>query len=460
MAFRSRRLEALLNGCLETVHYGDIAALVGRQEAIEAEDLDYKQQHYGGEPKHREELAKDVAALANHLGGVLVIGMAESRGLPSRAFDVDLDDQRIRDLQQRIASSTAPPVQWEPFLKENPSNPGHGFLLIAVPRSPQAPHAITMAPTKPNAPALRYPRRSGSKTDWLSETYVATAYHQRFTAVADRATRLRDIETWLVTSELSRERPQLLVTLVPDVPGEMRIDQSSFTKYKGQLFAAQPLIASTKRLFQQVSVGPHRLTLQQRVGRSDGDQAHLYDDGSGIWVQPLPTRVDTDEDPTDRVRSLQGDVLVHRMMSAVTFLAAHARDRCAATGTASVEVGLVDGMYAHPYAPPRPFPRPGQPARSETYPLSVDQVPPFPSGTHCSEVAQAEATALVDDLADGSTGMAQAVSLLANHLVHTFGIPEAHSVSAAGALRLAAWHPAQRENMSAWALQQAMAVIE
>lgn len=460
MAFRSRRLEALLGGRLETVGYGDIAALVGRQEAIEAEDLDYKQQHYGGEPKHREELAKDVAALANHLGGVLVIGMAESRGIPSRAFDVDLDDQHIRDLQQRIASSTAPPVQWEPFLKENPGNPGHGFLLIAVPRSPQAPHAITMAPTKPNAPALRYPRRSGSKTDWLSETYVATAYHQRFTAAADRATRTRDIETWLVTSELTRERPHLLVTLVPDMPGEMRINQSSFTEYKEQLLAAQPLIGSGTRLFRQVSVGPHRLTLEQRVGRSDGDLVHLYDDGSGIWAQPLPTRVDTDEDPTDRVRSLQGDVLAHRLMSALAFLAAHARDRCAATGTATVEVDLVDGMYAHPYAPPRPIRRPGQPARSETYPLTVEQVPPFPSGTHCAEAAQAEATALVDDLADGSTGMVQAASLLANHLVHTFGIPEAHSITAAGELRLVAWQSEQRENISAWAHQQSIATTE
>ncbi|WP_329273300.1 ATP-binding protein [Streptomyces pseudovenezuelae] len=427
---------------------------------MEAEDLDYKQQHYGGDPRHREELAKDVAALANHLGGVLVIGMAENRGVPSRAFDVDLDDRHIRDLQQRIASSTAPSVQWEPFLKENPDNPGHGFLLIAVPRSPQAPHAITVPPTNPNAPALRYPRRSGSKTDWLSETYVATAYHQRFTAAADRATRTRDIETLLVTSALSRERPHLLVTVVPDVPGEMRINQSSFTGYRDEILAAQPLIGAGTRLFRQVSVGPHRLTLEQRAGASDGDLAHLYDDGSGIWAVPLPTRVDRDEDLTDRVRSLQGDVLAHRLMSALTFLAAHARDRCAVTGTATVEVDLVDGMYAHPYALPRPTLRPGQPARRESYPLTVEQVPPFPSGTHCAEAAQAEATALVDDLADGGTGMVQAASLLANQLVHTFGIPEAHCITAAGELRLAAWQSEQRETISAWAQRQSIAASE
>ncbi|GGP93046.1 AlbA family DNA-binding domain-containing protein [Streptomyces melanogenes] len=460
MVYRSRRLEALLGGRLETIGYGDIAALVGRQEAIETEDLDYKQQHYGGDPMHREELAKDVAALANHLGGVLVIGMAESRGVPSRAFDVDLDDRHIRDLRQRIASSTAPPVQWEPLIKENPGNPGHGFLLITIPRSPQAPHAITVPPTKPNAPVLRYPRRSGSQTDWLSETYVATAYHQRFTATANRATHKRDIETRLVTNELSRERPHLLVTVVPDAPGEMRINQSSYTEYKEQILAAQPLIGSYARVFRQVSVGPHRLTLEQRADRSDGDLAHLYDDGSGIWAQPLPTQVDTDEDPKDRVRSLHGDVLAHRLMSALIFLSAHARDRCGATGTATVEVDLVHSMYDHPYAPPRPIRRPGQPARRETSLLTVVQVPPFPSGTHCAEAAQAEVTALIDDLADSGMEMVQAASLLENHLVHTFGIPEAHCVTAAGELRVAAWQLEQRDNISAWARRHSIAVTE
>ncbi|MFC8239341.1 AlbA family DNA-binding domain-containing protein [Streptomyces chartreusis] len=458
MVFRSRRLEDLLGGCLDKIGYDDIVALIGRQEAVEAEDLDYKQQRYGNDPKSREELAKDVAALANHIGGVLVIGMAESRGVPSRAFDVGLDDRHVRDLQQRIAASTAPSVRWEPLLKENPANPGHGFLLLTVPRSPEAPHAIIVPPTKPTSAALRYPRRAGSKTDWLTETYVASAYRQRFSSAADRAKRMRDIETRLVTSELSRTRTHLLVTLVPDVPGEMRINQRSFTHHKEQLLAAQPLIATDTRLFRHVSVGSHRLVLEQRSDRADSDLAHLYDDGSGIWAQPLQTSVDNDEDPADRVRSLAGDVLAHRLMSALIFLAGHARDRCGVAGTVAVEVDLVDGMYAHPYAPPLPTPFPGQAARRESYPLAVDQVPPFPSGTHCATAAQAEVTALVDDLADGGTGLVQAASLLADQVFHTFGIPEAHCLTAAGRIRAAAWESTRRTGISAWADQQSIVV--
>ncbi|MDI5911881.1 MULTISPECIES: hypothetical protein [Streptomyces] len=87
-------------------------------------------------------------------------------------------------------------------------------------------------------------------------------------------------------------------------------------------------------------------------------------------------------------------------------------------------------------------------------------MPLFPSGTYCAEAAQAEVTALVDDLADGGTGMVQAASLLANQLVHTFGIPEAHCITAAGELRLAAWQSEQRETISAWAQQQSIAATE
>lgn len=63
-------------------HLRRAAALVDNPDAAEAEDLDYKQAHCTSEAKSREELAKDVAAFANHMGGVIIIGMAEHRGVP------------------------------------------------------------------------------------------------------------------------------------------------------------------------------------------------------------------------------------------------------------------------------------------------------------------------------------------------------------------------------------------
>ncbi|MEV2235837.1 hypothetical protein AB0H69_45810 [Streptomyces phaeochromogenes] len=67
--------------------YQDIKDLVGNPEAAEAEDLDYKRPHYASDDKGREELAKDVAALANHRGGVLVLGRVwlSFRDVPDQA---------------------------------------------------------------------------------------------------------------------------------------------------------------------------------------------------------------------------------------------------------------------------------------------------------------------------------------------------------------------------------------
>ena len=108
MLFRSHRLEALFGGWLDTLVYADLLALIGNADAAEAEDLDYKQANYAADDKGREELAKDVAAFANYLGGVLVLGMAEAGGIPSKAFDVELHDRHERQIGQVIASNVAP----------------------------------------------------------------------------------------------------------------------------------------------------------------------------------------------------------------------------------------------------------------------------------------------------------------------------------------------------------------
>ncbi|MEU2372994.1 helix-turn-helix domain-containing protein [Streptomyces pseudogriseolus] len=104
MVTRLRRLEGLLGGRLNDVDYSSIAELVGNTDAAEGEDLDYKRERYDSGNEGREELAKDVAAFANHTGGLLVLGMAEKKGVRSRVFDVDLDDRHLRHIRQVIAT--------------------------------------------------------------------------------------------------------------------------------------------------------------------------------------------------------------------------------------------------------------------------------------------------------------------------------------------------------------------
>ncbi|WP_443070391.1 AlbA family DNA-binding domain-containing protein [Streptomyces sp. QHH-9511] len=139
---------------------------------------------FGSDDKGKEELAKGVAALANHRGGVLVIGMAEAKGVPSRVFDVDLDDYHLRRIRQVIANNTAPPVPYEPIRAPDPDDATHGILLLAVPRSPQAPHAVTATPTKDSKDVLRYPgvreaRPNGSRKRWWQPAIELATPRQR-----------------------------------------------------------------------------------------------------------------------------------------------------------------------------------------------------------------------------------------------------------------------------------------
>ncbi|MFD3883140.1 AlbA family DNA-binding domain-containing protein [Streptomyces microflavus] len=87
MAFRSRRLEALLGGRVDQLTYDQVAELVNVGEAAEAEDLDYKRELTASDPKGKEELAKDVCSFANHIGGVLISASPKHGVSPRRSWN-------------------------------------------------------------------------------------------------------------------------------------------------------------------------------------------------------------------------------------------------------------------------------------------------------------------------------------------------------------------------------------
>ncbi|MFC1432731.1 helix-turn-helix domain-containing protein [Streptacidiphilus sp. N1-3] len=441
MLYRSRRIEDLFGGILNSLSYQDILDLIGHQDAAEAEDLDYKAAHYALDDKGREELAKDVTALANHLGGVLVLGMAEVSGVPSKARDVDLDDRHLRHMQQVVSSNTAPPVRYEVLRKENPSSPGHGFMLLTVPRSPYGPHAITVPPAKASQHVLRYPRRSGSKTDWLSEATVATAYRERFLQGGAREERLAEVERNLLVAVRRRVAPNLLLVITPESPGDMTINQESFTRHRNELLQTQPYLGVQGTPFGAVHVGSRRLIAEQPDYHGKGVYTQLHRDGSGAAAVPLSCHTEFD----DKIQTVQVDEVAHGLLSALVLLARHARDRAGAAGTALLKASLVDELPSHPNSLPI--------ARDRTqYALTLTAPGgPMTRGTLSCACAQASATALLDDLADAGAPLVQAASHLADELVQAYGLPEAHALTAAGEIRLSGWSTTLSPVIAVWA---------
>ncbi|ALC26239.1 hypothetical protein ABE83_03475 [Streptomyces sp. CFMR 7] len=449
MLYRSRRLEALFGGPLGSVSYAELAALVDNPEAAEAEDQDYKRELTADDDKKREEFAKDLAAFANHIGGVLIVGMAEARGIPSKVMDTDVSDQLRRHLQQVAAANTAPPVRFDMRAVPNPRPEvsGRGLLLIAVPRSP---HAVTAPPTTPTQKALRYPRRAASRTDWLSETDVATAYHRRFAAGADRSARLDTVERELLSALLLDGYPHLIVALTPEIPGEMVMNSESFDRYRTELQGVSLLIQE-EDAFTTIRVGSRRLIATD--GHPDGMLHHshceLHRDGSGTFAQRVPLRfMDIDY---ERSTWLPPDLMVWLLMSALNILALHARDRTGATGTALIRAALVQSPPRQPDDPSR---------RAFPFPLIVDYgVDEVPLSTQSCTYADGEAVALLDDLAIEGPALVQATSQLADEIVQASGIAEALPVTSAGELRQAGWGVSLRYAMTKWARAHGINVV-
>ncbi len=121
----------------------DLQALI-ENGVREDRTLEFKRDAYGGNDDARAEFLADISALANTLGGDLIIGMDEDGGiakdLPGMASSIDVDQEKLRltqiaqaGLQPRLAALEMHPVTLAR---------GSYALVIRVGRSYQKPHRV------------------------------------------------------------------------------------------------------------------------------------------------------------------------------------------------------------------------------------------------------------------------------------------------------------------------------
>ncbi|MFE3409627.1 hypothetical protein ACFXMT_15230 [Streptomyces mirabilis] len=75
---------------------------------------------------------------------------------------------------------------------------------------------------------------------------------------------------------------------------------------------------------------------------------------------------------------------------------------------------------------------------------------------HRSAVGQAHA--LLNDLADGGTGLVQSASLLISDLFQHYGLAEPAQISRAGSIIASGWSESERARIIAWAQQVSVSV--
>lgn len=163
----------------------------------ESEDLDFKQSLPSKESLVQSDVKKDLAAMANYGGGVIIYGVTDSDSRAGTRLDAGpVDDNYIQAYQRVAYNHVTPPlhnVEVVPLVSDD----GTHAVAVIVPASQQVPHMLIGKDKKFNVPI-----RHGADTGWLPESEIARLYQQRFNAARRRHELL--LERYERTRELAR----------------------------------------------------------------------------------------------------------------------------------------------------------------------------------------------------------------------------------------------------------------
>ena len=334
---RFPRLSSVFGVELADLDASAVQSAIQRGE-VEDLDLDWKEADY---PRNENfEIAKDVAALANTRGGVIIIGVREdSSGRAMEATPFKVPPKASERVSQALGSKVSPLLH-EVEVREIPAGDGLGYLLISVPLSSDAPHAVR---DKPDGP-LHYPIRLGRTTHYLSEYEVAARYRDRQASAAESIDRLDTIYDEGVSRIALFLAPWLAVSLVPRVKGErgagsvaLAAEQGFLQRWPSEL----PPGAQTCFREQETMLVPgirRAIATQTNPynGMSRRPHAELHYDGGGFaasfFASPPPETRSLSDSP-DEIRQ---DHMEYLLLELLLFLSHHAVD-CGASGECLVK---------------------------------------------------------------------------------------------------------------------------
>jgi hypothetical protein len=406
-------------------------------------DLDFKQERYGNTDSDKRDLAGDIAAMANHRGGLLIIGIRDENDVAVERTAVELVDGEEARIRQIAAGNIAPHLTFDVRVLESEDDASTGYYVLIVPPSGLRPHAVRQDRN------LRYPRRDGTTTRWLSEPEVADAYRDRFTVATDQAA---DIAQVLDDGRRAIERTgdaALVVAVVPTGRGSMSIDLARVatveqwakdlgaTNYFDGFFpSGVPPVAG---------VGAHRVTLTgiHERGRTPSWQyAELFEDGKGFAFKRL---MDPRTGPMGQELPgswILNESLLWELGRCLHLLGRHAAENCGAWGDALVEARLIGSAmhlaYLHRMA-------------------GFEHAEEIAGGRELNGAASRH-TFVVEAVATVGPDLSATTRLVATDLFHAFGSPEVRQITNDGALR--SRYLGGNAELRAWAEQRGIELTD
>lgn len=155
----------------------------------ESETMEYKAAKTPFEPKERDQIAKDVSAMANSSGGIVIYGVSTMESGKNKIFPDKLTyihPGNAEVLDQVINSQIRPPIQGiqKKFLGKKRS---HQVMVVYVPQSPESPHQSLVD--------KKYYRRSLTESLPMEHDLVALHFGKRHEPVLQMIKRQRGSES-------------------------------------------------------------------------------------------------------------------------------------------------------------------------------------------------------------------------------------------------------------------------
>lgn len=140
---------------------------------VETEGLDWKSELPPAKGLPQTDFPKDVAAMANSGGGVIVYGVREEQKAAVERVDVgEFDEAYERSLRNAVITAISPPVFG--LNVHRVGAPGSRAVVVEVPASLDGPHLIY------KNDYFAAPVRNDSDTVWMKERQIEAMYRARF----------------------------------------------------------------------------------------------------------------------------------------------------------------------------------------------------------------------------------------------------------------------------------------
>jgi hypothetical protein len=266
--FRLPRFEDLIGTTFDELTADTIRDAVERS-LREDQVLDWKRDFFPGDGRGADKIATLAASYANAQGGVVVFGVEENdRAEAASLQPVPISDEARRRVVDAVVRHVTPSIQGYAIRELRSSEDrDFGFLVLGIPPSPLAPHAVQRNDN------LFYPVREDTMSRPMREAEVAIRYRDRFASTrksiddlaaykAQGVARLaRSLDVWLCLAavpeqrgftainraELDRARDWLRVWMPDHCPHTLSVDSAATVGLRRFVFSSDHSYAGVSR---------------------------------------------------------------------------------------------------------------------------------------------------------------------------------------------------------------------